>query len=365
MNQRAEARQANSGTMPGVRVKMAALVSYAGSTAGATPRLPSCDTAIMRRFVALSVLFLCIACGWLARPARWEVDGLSMAPGLMPGDVAGTGPFPLLARWRSPQRFERWTLAAPDGALAIKRVWGLPGEALELVAGDLVIAGEAVVKPPHVLAEVALPVAAATRHETDGAVRLMLPDPVFDDVPFAPGERRVLVPVHDFGVSAIVDVGKGDRGGESGVIEISVANRVARVSLRRPGRHAVVAGRLDGAFVAAAWPLSMPVSPRLCLPPGCPAAWTIRSPWNGHEPVMSLEVRVVTRGGQTRPVAILDVTAWRDVHHRPSASGTMQWRLGGDEWFVLGDFPGGSRDSRQWGPVGNDRFRDRLTTSCR
>ena len=38
-HQRAEARQANSGTMPGVRVKMAPLVKYAGSTAGVTPRL--------------------------------------------------------------------------------------------------------------------------------------------------------------------------------------------------------------------------------------------------------------------------------------------------------------------------------------
>jgi hypothetical protein len=196
-------------------------------------------------------------------------------------------------------------------------------------------------------------------------VRLVLPDPVFDDVPFAPDERRVLVPVHDFGVSAIVDVGEGNRGGESGVIEISVANRVARVSLRRSGRHTVVAGRLDGAFVAAAWPLSIPFSPRLCLPPGCPAAWTIRSPWNGHEPVMSLEVRVVTRGGQTRPVALHDVAAWRDIHHLPPASGITHWRLGCDEWFVLGDFPGGSRDSRQWGPVGSDRFHQRLSMPCR
>jgi type IV secretory pathway protease TraF len=319
----------------------------------------------MRCLVALSALFLCIACGWLARPARWEVDGLSMAPGLMPGDVAGTGPFPLLARWRSPQRFERWTLAAPDGALAIKRVWGLPGEEFEIVAGDLVIAGKAVVKPPHVLAEVALPVAAATRHETAGAVRLMLSDPVFDDVPFAPGERRVLVPVHDMGVASVIDVGEDDPAGAPACVEIGVGARAVRVAFHRAGRHVVVAGRLDGAFVAAAWPLSPSVCPRSCLPSGWPVVWTIQSPWNGHDTVSSLDVQVVASASRATGATILDVTAWRDVHHRPSASGTMQWRLGGEEWFVLGDFPGGSRDSRQWGPVGNDRFRDRLTTSCR
>ena len=319
----------------------------------------------MKRLVALAVLFLCIAGGWLARPARWEVEGLSMAPGLMPGDVAASGLFPLLDRGRAPQRFERWTLAAPDGTVAVKRVWGLPGEELEIVAGDLVVAGEAVVKPPRMLAEMALPVAATSRHEADRAVRLMLPDPVFDDVPFAPGERRVLVPVHDVGVAAVIDVGRGARVEAPASAEISVGSRVVRVAFRRAGRHAVVAGRLDGSFVAAAWPLTPSVCPRSCLPSGGPAVWTIQSPWNGHDPVTSLEVQVVASTSLTPGATIRDVTAWRDVHHRPPASATTRWRLGRDDWFVLGDHPGGSRDSRHWGPVCSDRFRARLTTPYR
>jgi len=319
----------------------------------------------MKRFIALAAVVCAIACGWLARRARWEVDGLSMAPGLMPGDVAATGPFPIVDRWRRPRRFERWTLAAPDNVTAVKRVWGLPDEELVIIDGDLIVDGETLVKPPRVLAEVALPVAAATRHETDGAVRLMLSDPVFDDVPFAPGERRVLVPVHDVGVAAVIDVGGVARAEAPASAEISVGSRVARVAFHRAGRHAVVAGRLDGAFVAAAWRLSPSVCPRSCLPSGCPVVWTIQSAWNAHDPVTSLEVQIVASTSRTTGAIIRDVTAWRDVHHRPSASGTMQWRLGSDEWLVLGDFPGGSRDSRQWGPVGRDRFRDRLTTSCR
>lgn len=319
----------------------------------------------MKRFIGLAAGLCAIACGWLAQPARWEVEGLSMAPGLMPGDVATTGPFPLLERWRTPQRFERWTLAAPGGALAIKRVWGLPGEQLEIVAGDLVIAGEAVVKPPRVLAEVALPVAAAMRHETDGAVRLMLSDAVFDDVPFAPDERRVLVPVHDVGVAAVIDVDGGARAAAPASVEISVGERVVRVAFGRAGRHAVVAGRLDGAFVAAAWPLSTSVCPRSCLPAGCPSVWTMQRAWLASDVVTSLEVRVGDSTSRTTGATIRDVAVWRDVHHLPPASATTHWRLGCDDWFVLGDHPGGSRDSRHWGPVGRDRFRDRLTTSCR
>jgi hypothetical protein len=163
----------------------------------------------------------------------------------------------------------------------------------------------------------------------------------------------------------VIDVGEGDPAGAPACVEISVGARAVRVAFHRAGRHAAVAGRLDGAFVAAAWPLSPSVCPRSCLPSGWPVAWTIQSPWNGHDPVTSLDVQVVASALRATGATILDVTAWRDVHHRPSASGTMQWQLGNAEWFVLGDFPGGSRDSRQWGPVGSDLFRDRLTTSCR
>ena len=319
----------------------------------------------MTRIVGMAAVVCAIACGWLARPARWEVEGLSMAPGLMPGDVAATGPFPLLDRWRAPRRFERWTLVAPDGTVAVKRVWGLPGEQLEIVAGELVIAGEAVVKPPRVLAEVALPVAAATRHETDDTVRLTLPDPVFDDVPFAPGERRVLVPVHDVGVAAVIDVGGGERAEGPASVEIRVGSRVVCVACRPAGRHAVVAGRLDGAFVAAAWPLPPSACLRSCLPPGCPPVWTMQRAWLASDEVASLEVQVVASTSLTPGAIIRDVIAWRDVHHLPPASATTRWRLGGDDWFVLGDHPPGSRDSRHWGPVGTDRFRGRLTTPCR
>jgi len=36
------------------------------------------------------------------------------------------------------------------------------------------------------------------------------------------------------------------------------------------------------------------------------------------------------------------------------------WQLGPEEWFVLGDFPAASSDSRRWGPVPRVAFRHRV-----
>jgi len=319
----------------------------------------------MKRLVAPAAVVFAIACGWLLRPARWQVEGLSMSPGLMPGDVVESRAFALFDRRRRPERFECWTLAAPDGTPVVKRVWGLPGEQVEIIDGDLAVDGEVVVKPPAVLAGLALAVSPVARHETAGEVRLTLADPVFDDVPFAPDERRTLQAVRDVGVVAMVDVAAGDGTGGRGMAEVRVGGRTARIAIRRPGRHAVVAGRLDGAFVAAAWQPAMRGARRWCLPPDGPPAWTVQSPWTDSAPVTSLEVRLVDFGSCTAGVTLGDVVAWRDVHHVPPASGAARWPLGDDAWFVLGDFPGGSHDSRQWGPVGSDRFSACLALSAR
>jgi hypothetical protein len=53
------------------------------------------------------------------------------------------------------------------------------------------------------------------------------------------------------------------------------------------------------------------------------------------------------------------VTVWRDILHRPAADGVVEWRVGSDAFFVFGDFPSGSRDSRHWGPLGRGMLRYR------
>lgn len=318
----------------------------------------------MKRFLVPTIMACALVGGWLARPVRWRIEGLSMAPGLLPGDVAEGAACPQFDRWRRPRRFERWTLAGPDGTLAVKRVWGMPGEDIAIVDGDLVVDAAVVVKPPGVLAEVALPVPDAKRAAIDGAVRLTLPAPVFDDVPFAPDERRVLTTVRDIGVVARIRVDKRHPGEEAASVDVRVAGRTVRVRPPRAGRHVIVAGRLDHSFVATSWLLGdRPVATRSPLPPGAPATWAVCARWHEDEPVTSLEVRLVVDAASSARVTIEDVAAWRDIHHLVPATGTMRWQVGNDRHFVLGDFPGASRDSRQWGPVDAGWLRHRVTAS--
>lgn len=281
-----------------------------------------------------------------------------MAPGLMPGDIAVSGWFPWLDRWRVPRRFERWTVVEPGGGTAVKRVWALPDEEIAIVDGDLAVDGAVVVKSPAVLAEVALPVACAARVDTADAVRVEIDDPVFDDVPFAPEERRLLVPVHDVGVTAIVGVTTLP-GGSLPVVEVRVGDRLARVHLPATGRFAVVTGRLDGCFVAGAWPVQSGAADWIVPPPATPVAWSLERPWIGSAAVSMCEVAVI-HGAAERGTRVEGVAAWRDLHALPPAAGTARWRVGPAECFLLGDFPGGSRDSRHWGPLGVARLRHRL-----
>ncbi len=101
--------------------------------------------------VVASVVVILCGLAVFASPARYEVDGLSMAPGLLPGDVVTTGWFPSLDRLRQPRRHECWILTSPDGSPAIKRVVGLPGETISIRGGDLTIGGQTVLTPPSLL----------------------------------------------------------------------------------------------------------------------------------------------------------------------------------------------------------------------
>jgi type IV secretory pathway protease TraF len=56
---------------------------------------------------------------------------------------------------------------------------------------------------------------------------------------------------------------------------------------------------------------------------------------------------------------IEQMAVWRDILHRPAADGVVEWRLQSNAYFVLGDFPSGSRDSRHWGPLDRRMLRSR------
>jgi type IV secretory pathway protease TraF len=301
--------------------------------------------------VLLAIILLTI----VAPPRRHEVDGLSMAPALRPGDVVSSGWLPQAGRLIPPRRYERWLLTAPDGTPIIKRIVGLPGETVRIVAGDLTIDAKAVLTPPRILGEMASAVAPC---DSSPGVwqRSFTHKRVYDDADFAPEESRRLLPVRDVGLAAVIDAAQD----APLIAAIRVGGRAVRWPLPA-GRYALVAGRLDGRLVATAWNLagSPATAGRSPLPPAPPEAWQIAQPWSeterDDEPLPPLALSLMTDTGPLAAAAanrcIERCLVWRDILHRPPPDGMVSWRLGPDEVFVLGDFPAGSHDSRHWGPL--------------
>lgn len=289
----------------------------------------------------------------LAAPVRHEVAGLSMAPGLLPGDIVSSGAFPLADRFREPARFERWVVAAADGN-ALKRIAGLPGERVSIRGGDLVIDGRTILKSPRVLAEMASPLPVPGDLGGPDGLRLDAAE-VLDDAAFATEVNRPLWPVRDRGIAAVV------RGGTAAArAEVELAG--TRITWRLPAaiRTGIIAGALDGHAVAVAWRLpTAGVTRHDALPPAAPGRWSHAAPWpdagpKDEAPAVAFIVR------DDHGAVVERCTVWRDVLERPAADGRDEWRLGEGEYLALGDFPTGSVDSRQWGPLGRDRLRHRV-----
>ncbi len=299
-------------------------------------------TARRARAVAIGGLLVAAAVVAVAGPRRFIVDGLSMAPGLMPGDIVATGWLPQADGKRNPRRFERWVIDTLDGA-AIKRVAGLPGERVAIQDGELLVEGVAALKSPFVLAELAQPVDVTLTRE-DHAVRIP-PTVVLDDAAFATEVNRALEPVADVGIAATI------RAGSAGS-RVRVTCGAVRILWRLPAalRCRLIAGRLDGRLVAVAW--RAPEAPaeddrRLALPSRVPAAWQAAPPWPSDLPgpaETGIDVEADADG------IIEQVVVWRDIHHRPDGTGSNAWQLDGDSYLLLGDFPTASIDSRAWGP---------------
>lgn len=319
--------------------------------------------------VAAALVLLAAGAVFLARPLTFEIDGLSMAPGLLPGDLVATAVPTLIDRLRRPARFERWVLDTADGTRAIKRIAGLPGETVAILTGDLAVNGVSILKGPRLLAGMGSRQTTIAAHgrpgEASGWHWDLPPHEVLDHADFAPQERsRVLLPVRDVGLAAVVVVRRLPATG--GVrIRARVAGWIVPCRLRAAGRHAVVAGRLDGHLVAAAWPLpaAAAAGPRSCLPDDAPATWDLAVPWPqpAVEDVLAPHLAVGCEVDDS--IAVIEgVTEWRDMLYRPAADGTGTWRLGADEFLVLGDFPAGSIDSRHWGPLRRTTLRHRITT---
>jgi type IV secretory pathway protease TraF len=313
--------------------------------------------------VAVALAVMAVAC----MPVRYVVEGVSMTPGFVAGDVVRSGWFPAGDRWRRPRRFERWALAATDGT-AIKRVVALPGERLAIHGGDVVIDGRTVLKGPRLLATLGLAVALREPHTAitrrDDERWTAAPQEVLDDVGVQSARSHVLLPVRDVGVAAVLRVKELPPEGFVRV-RVQVGSRLVPWRLTAPGRHAIVAGRLDGHLVAAAWHLNTAGDARdpdrLCLPAGAPARWQVAEPWPADAGDELISPRLAVSCDAVPDAAAVErASMWRDVLYRPGANDTRVWSLGPDECFVLGDHPAASTDSRQWGPIPHHRLRHRI-----
>ena len=305
-----------------------------------------------------------------------------MAPGLQPGDVVATGWFPLLNRLRRPQRGERWIIELPDGTSAIKRVVGLQGETVSIRDGDLVIGGQTLIASPRLLAETASAVDGVTHHadgeDAEGGQwqRTVPTSVIFDDATWAPAESRLLLPVRDRGLAVVLFLRAAPSAGEPVRARIRVGDFVVPWRIEAAGRYALVAGLLDGHLVGAAWPITNADDGsklnRSCLPPHAPPDWDVVEPWPKFTEAdthaddaerLSLALGLTVAGmpveRNTADDMIEHVIVWRDILYRPAADGVVEWQLGSNGFFVLGDFPSASRDSRHWGPLGPGTFRSR------
>ncbi len=293
----------------------------------------------------------------LAWPASSVVDGLSMAPGLMPGDVVTTGWLPIADGMRRPGRFDRWIVAAPGGEPAVKRIAGLPGEAVVIRGGDLIVDSEIALKPPEVLAELAVPVMLPL--DTGDRHAGLPADEMVDDVAFAHEVNRPLEVVRDVGIVALVQTAT-----ESSRTAVRLSGLTLHWRLPPQSAIRVIAGRLDGHLVAVAWRDGDPAASatrRSGLPERVPPAWSFTAPCRGDDLESSVAECRLTVDGAAR---IERATAWRDVHLRPAGDGLTAWQLDDASYVVLGDFPTGSIDSRQWGPLPAHAIRRRITRTA-
>ena len=315
------------------------------------------------------------------------VTGFSMAPGVIAGDQISWQP----CHSNVPERLARVVCVSPNDGWALKRLIGFGGEQIVCRAGELTIDGKLVEKTPAQLAELATVVASgaagwaaqSSRWQpagdrwswTGGKARQVawlnfqgpgtgrgaaaVPGVFYDDSPWLDGERRRLEVVADVGLSAVLDLAADDRSTSEAILE--VGGLAARLVLQGGGRIACVAGLLDGRFVVAAWPLSgggdaaPPITEnflgcdRQLFPAGLPARWqqTVPIAEATHPAPMRIGLRAIA--GAARGM-ISRLVVWRDVCWLAHGS-QNRWDVPPEQFFVLGDCPAASRDSRQWGPL--------------
>ncbi len=291
---------------------------------------------------------------------------------------------------RKPRRWETVVLRSPDEPemLCIKRIVGLPGEVVEIRDGDVVIDGRVAKKQPRMQAELAVAVADEKiaqrrwRPEQSGAwiwrdgwcehvngkpgvidwlvYHHVEPTaesngsepPILDGSPYDQAESRRLNSVPDvllrFEVQGSADGICYLRAcvcGDDFRIALPLGGGVA--SLSRNGTR-VHAARLPGghqdlppvALLVSDHRLELSLASRLVMR-------------YDFEPTAAEDARThLACGTSDRAVRVGKFALHRDVYYTRAPGGPSQYRLGPDEYFVLGDNSPHSVDSRTWASRG-------------
>ena len=328
-------------------------------------------------------------------PFSGQVKGVSMTPGLRDGEAISWLP----AKEDAYQRYVP-VVCKHEDELVTKRIIGLAGESIRIADGELVKDGEILRKTPRLLQQFGLIVdrkadswrdvtqswrqlnniwvcehvspkhtAWLTFHpeSSTGVVPAIDGVRIYDDVSWLSKETRRLNIVQDVGISVVLDI---DLDEECGLeIVVGKNQHMARLVVRKQGRLAVIAGRLDGQFVVTAWPI--PQSHQEFLEGhgavNVPLAYEVPKEWSvesevaheDHQPrdvaSLGLGIKLLTEREEVSAKEICTVTAekllvWRDTQWLATPN-KSEWSVPVGHVFVLGDCPAASRDSRHWGPL--------------
>lgn len=294
--------------------------------------------------------------------------------------------------WRTPRRWETVAFRSPENpdVLCIKRVVGLPGEVVDIVAGDVLVNGAVASK--SLAAQRAMAVAVSGPHATDRwrggdatawrrddewfvhdgrkreavdwlsyhhaeyAVRGRQPSnrPILDDSTYDQSESRRLNEVGDVMLACEIQAsGSGTVHlraacqNDDFLVRLAVASgRLELLHNGRAARRVAVDRKLlqeptQLEFIVADRRVQLAVAGQTLVqydyePASCPPRFAAQMP---------------AIGAQNARVRARHLRVFRDIYYT-AAGGSAQYRLGNREYFLLGDNSPHSLDSRVWSTQG-------------
>lgn len=291
---------------------------------------------------------------------------------------------------RAPRRWEAVALQSPeeDGSLCVKRVVGLPGESVEIADGDVLVDGRRQRKPLAVQLAIAIAVAddrdlerwhsaregawklsgdrwehtAGTagridwleyHHQEPATAGANDNSPILDGSPVNQNESRKLNPVSDVILRCTLHGAAADKA----FLTIHARGDEFRLILPLGGGGARLSHngtRVKGGRVESGQQANLAIETVVT-----DGRFSIRA---GGKSVLEYEFEPLPRreeagprvaiGADAAALAVSGLTVLRDVHYTPGPGGQTRYRLGPDEYFVLGDNSANSVDSRKWNKAG-------------